>query len=346
MYKILKSQLDKLYKEISENGDLYIPCNVNGKVNYAVWGEEAQVDLDTLKTVKSAKEVFFPQCEDIVSFKRTGKSIEVIDVRKESEDFTVFGVKACDYKSFEILDTVFLAEPVDTFYQTKREHGTIVTLACGYPEESCFCHTFGIDASNPTGDVTTWMKGEYLYWQANTQKGEALTAKVAALLEKTEASDEKAVEEEKAEITERTKKLPLYGLSVEGWGKEAELLDRFNSEEWKSLSEACLGCGTCTFVCPTCQCYDIKDFDKGHGIQRYRCWDSCMYNDFTMMAHGTPRPTQMQRFRQRFMHKLVYYPNNNDGVFGCVGCGRCVEKCPIHMNIVKVIKTFGGKKND
>ena len=65
-----------------------------------------------------------------------------------------------------------------------------------------------------------------------------------------------------------------------------------------------------------------------------------MYSDFTMMAHGTNRPTQMERFRQRFMHKLVYFPNNNDGIFGCVGCGRCLQKCPIHMNIVKVAKAL------
>ena len=55
-----------------------------------------------------------------------------------------------------------------------------------------------------------------------------------------------------------------------------------------------------------------------------------------------PRPTQVERFRQRFLHKLVYFPDNNDGVFGCVGCGRCLQKCPIHMNIVKVINTLGG----
>ena len=48
----------------------------------------------------------------------------------------------------------------------------------------------------------------------------------------------------------------------------------------------------------------------------------------------------MQRFRQRFMHKLVYFPANNDGMYSCVGCGRCVEKCPSSLNIVKVIKAF------
>ena len=44
------------------------------------------------------------------------------------------------------------------------------------------------------------------------------------------------------------------------------------------------------------------------------------------------------------MHKLVYYPNNHDGVYACVGCGRCTEKCPVHLDIVKVIKKLGGEK--
>ena len=44
------------------------------------------------------------------------------------------------------------------------------------------------------------------------------------------------------------------------------------------------------------------------------------------------------------MHKLVYYPSTHDGEFGCVGCGRCLQKCPISMNIVKVAKTLGEEK--
>ena len=158
--------------------------------------------------------------------------------------------------------------------------------------------------------------------------------------------DEAKVEEEKTAIRAIVEKLPYSNLSLEGWGQE-DYMDRFNSPVWEELYKPCLACGTCTFVCPTCQCYDIKDYDTGHGVQRYRCWDSCMYSDFTMMAHGNNRNSQMQRFRQRFMHKLVYYPVNNNGMFSCVGCGRCVEKCPSSLNIVKVIKAFenqGGEK--
>ena len=161
-------------------------------------------------------------------------------------------------------------------------------------------------------------------------------------------ADETKVEEEKKAIRGIIELLPYTHLSLEGWAQE-EYMDRFNSPVWEKLYKPCLACGTCTFVCPTCQCYDIKDYDTGHGVKRYRCWDSCMYSDFTMMAHGNNRTSQMQRFRQRFMHKLVYYPLNNDGMFSCVGCGRCVEKCPESLNIVKVIKAFekqGGEKNE
>ena len=129
------------------------------------------------------------------------------------------------------------------------------------------------------------------------------------------------------------------GETLKGFGGE-NMLKLFDAPEWKTLSQSCLGCGACTFVCPTCQCYDIRDFDTGHGIKRFRCWDSCMYSDFTKMASGNPRLTQLERFRQRFMHKLVYFPMNNGGEYGCVGCGRCLAKCPISMNIVKVAKAL------
>jgi heterodisulfide reductase subunit C len=212
-----------------------------------------------------------------------------------------------------------------------------VSYACHNPETSCFCKVFGIDAAAPAGDVVTWMVDGELYWEAKTEKGEALTAQVRDLLTDGDAA---IVEAEQTAIRTIIEKLPNSNLSLEGWGAEAADT-RFDSPVWEQLYKPCLACGTCTFVCPTCQCYDIKDYTTGNGIQRFRCWDSCMYSDFTMMAHGNNRTSQMQRFRQRFLHKLAYYPANNDGLFSCVGCGRCVDKCPSHLNIVKVIKAFG-----
>ncbi len=346
MYKIAKENLSALFRLIAESQELYLPVKTAEQVNFGAWSENAEVDLDTLKSVKSPKDAFFPQSETLYTCVKEGKKIQIEPEALKEQKFVVFGMKACDIQGVQVLDKVFLADPVDTFYAARREHGTIVAMACHEPEESCFCKVFGIDCANPAADVATWMAEGNLYWKSLTEKGEALTKAVESLLADADDADEKKVEDEKAAIRSIVEKLPYSNLSLEGWNGDA-LSEKFDSPLWEELYKPCLACGTCTFVCPTCQCYDIKDYDTGHGVKRYRCWDSCMYSDFTMMAHGNNRTSQMQRFRQRFMHKLVYFPANNDGMYSCVGCGRCVEKCPASLNIVKVIKAFqkqGGDK--
>ena len=342
MKKLSFNKLDAFFAAIAAKEALYLPVdNAVGKAEYKKW-QEGTVYSDALNTVRSAKDFFFPQTENLMEFKMEGKRIDVIDTREECEDFVIFGVRACDAASFDILDRVYLVDPVDSYYKNRREHGTVITMACGKPAESCFCGTFGIDAANPAGDVTAWKVADGYTFRANTEKGEALLASVAELLTD---SDDAAVKAEQEKLRAIMKKLPLASLTTTGLG-EGLTKELFDRPEWASLSESCIGCGTCTFVCPTCQCYDIRDFDTGHGIKRFRCWDSCMYSDFTKMAHGNPRVSQLERFRQRFMHKLVYFPDNNNGTFGCVGCGRCLARCPISMNIVKVMKTLakGGKE--
>ncbi len=340
MRKISLTKLDALFAAIASKETLYLPTDTETGAVYTEWSEGVSLS-NALNTVRSPKDFFFPQTENLMDFKVEGKTIEIIDTRKECEDFVVFGVRACDVRSFAILDRVFLSDPVDTYYKNRRDHGVIVSMACTRPSETCFCQTFGIDAAAPEGDVVCHKTADALYLDAKTEKGEALLARISAL---TEECDTSAVDAQKELIRERMAKLPLAGLTADSFGAD-KTMEFFNRPEWKELSESCLGCGTCTFVCPTCQCYDIKDFDTGHGVKRFRCWDSCMYSEFTRMAHGNNRLTQVERFRQRFMHKLVYYPTNNDGLFSCVGCGRCLSKCPINMNIVKVMKKLGGDNN-
>ena len=336
MKKIPLNSLDSLYAKIAETMKLYAPIEKAGQVDFYEWQAGETVRLDVLKTVKSAKDVFFPQVENLLKFRVEGKSIELNEAPKVEDDFVVFGVRGCDARSFELLDRVFLVDPRDEFYAARRAHGIIVTLACGEPEESCFCTNFGIDPANPAGDVTAWIVGEELYLESHTDKG-------AALIAHLDDADAAPVEGAKKDIAAIVEKLPFANLNLEGFDGE-HLMEKFDDPAWDRLSKACLGCGTCTFVCPTCQCYDIRDFDNGKSVCRYRCWDSCMYSDFTLMAAENSRHTQLQRYRQRFMHKLVYFPSNNDGLYSCVGCGRCVAKCPQNLNIVKVIKALGVKK--
>ena len=339
MIKIPRSKLKEFFDAISAEMPLFMPLKSGEQTNYGCYDGTAAFDLDTLKTVKSPKDVFFPQSENMMKFRTEGKKIDIVDIRTEKQPFVLFGVRACDYKAIAVLDNVFLSEPVDSYYKARRDAGIIFTLACGKPQESCFCTVFQIDATNPSGDATCWLDEENLYVKANTEKGEKVLALGKAFEEST---DEKAVEAMNAKTKEILEKLPFTHLDISRF-KPENLNELFNLPVWEELSQACLGCGACTFVCPTCQCFDIRDFKTNKGVVRYRCWDSCMYSDFTQMAAANPRTTQMQRYRQRFMHKLVYYPSQYGGMYSCVGCGRCVNKCPQHLNIVKVIKKIGGE---
>jgi len=133
MRKIALENIDMLFSAISDKMSLFLPVDQNdGKAAYTKW-EEGKKWSCALNTVKSPKDFFFPQTEDMMEFKVDGKNIEVIDTRKASEDFVVFGVRACDVRAFDILDRVFLTDPCDSYYATKREHGIIVSLACTRP---------------------------------------------------------------------------------------------------------------------------------------------------------------------------------------------------------------------
>lgn len=337
MLSIAKDKIDSLFELIGSKQPLYLPVDNNsGKADFAKWQKGTKLS-EKLKTTRSAKDFFFPKTEHLVSYEMSGKEVKVVDPRKDVEDFVIFGVRACDARGFTAIDNVYLnMNPVDSYYKNRREHGTVIVLACNEPAKTCFCSTFGIDASlaKPAGDVSCWLADEKYYFEANTDKGKAFVENAKSALEDADTS---AVEACRKDIAEKVEKLPFAHLDLSKFqGKD--MLKIFNSKIWDKVSEPCVGCGTCTYVCPTCMCFDVRDFATSNGVRQIRCWDSCMYNDFTQMAAENPRHTQKEKSRQRFMHKLMYYPMAHDGMFSCVGCGRCVENCPVNMNIVKVIK--------
>jgi sulfhydrogenase subunit beta (sulfur reductase) len=344
MKKILKSKFSQLFSTIDKSYELFLPIEKDGKVNFDRWQEGETVNVQNLKTSISPKKFIFPQSETYLKFKRDGKKLELDNVGGKKEEYVLFGVRHCDLKSFHLLDNVFLEEPVDKLYEERRDMGTIVSMACFNPEETCFCTSFGIEPETAPKDVdvATWDIGDSVLWQPQTQKGENLTDKLKDILEDVTQQDAMELKKLQEDTVKKVKELPLVNINPKKI--TGDLNDLFENEIWSEFSERCLGCGSCTYVCPTCHCYDIADFKGDSSGERFRCWDSCMFSDFTLMAHGNIRKTQKERFRQRFMHKLVYYPNNHEGEYACVGCGRCVDKCPVHLDIVKVIKKLGGEE--
>ena len=243
-----------------------------------------------------------------------------------------------------MLDNVFLAEPVDTYYQNRREHGTIVTVACTRPVETCFCGTFGIDAGQCR------------------RRCERLQDRGRALSGSQDRKGRKAAGDPRFRHRGRGRKARgsaegphqgAHGQAAAGQSPARRLSARtrpaefFNAPEWKELSESCLGCGTCTFVCPTCQCYDIRDFNTGHGVKRFRCWDSCMYSDFTKMAAGQPRTDPAGTVPPALYAQAGVLPRQQRRPVRLRRLRPLPEPAaPSPMNIVKVMKTLGGGKQN
>jgi ferredoxin len=107
---------------------------------------------------------------------------------------------------------------------------------------------------------------------------------------------------------------------------------------WEAEASKCLSCGACTYLCPTCYCFNLTDEARGALGARIRSWDACMLPLFTMEASGhNPRTGKIQRLRNRIGHKFSYYPGLHNGRIACCGCGRCIKSCPSSVDIRRIV---------
>ena len=105
----------------------------------------------------------------------------------------------------------------------------------------------------------------------------------------------------------------------------------------------CISCGTCTYVCPNCYCFNISDELVETRGERYRTWDNCFNPIYTEETSGhNPRAQKSNRFRNRFSHKFWYYPEKYDSLL-CSGCGRCIMHCPTRIDIREVLRVMGAQ---
>jgi len=230
------------------------------------------------------------------------------------------------------MDSLFSWDIDDPYFLNKREKTTLIGLACLEPGVNCFCTSVGGGPASTEGlDILLTDLGEDYLLQVLTEKGGKIKLSVEELLE--EAAEDDLDTAEKL-VKEATSKI---GRSINTDGIQEKLPELWESPLWKNLSNSCLGCGICTFLCPTCHCFDIQDEMEGLEGRRCRVWDSCMFEEYTLHASGhNPRPSRRERLRNRINHKYSYFVQNF-GKIACVGCGRCIDLCPVNIDVLDIL---------
>jgi sulfhydrogenase subunit beta (sulfur reductase) len=320
---------------------VYVPRkDEEGRWNYA----EAQGDnssLDVLQTTLPPKKILFPQNEVLLEFAKSldgdEETLEVTEVLPADEPTVIFGLRPCEARAAWLLDGVFGSEPKDIYYWRRRDQTTLVGLACTPPpSDNCFCPSVdGSPYAEEGSDILLTDLEDQYYVRSLSKKGEALIAAAKELFEEAKPQDKKKVRAAHAEAEKKIKRELKEARSI-----SVKLKTMFDSSLWDEESMSCLRCGICTYLCPSCHCFDINDeIDNPTPLQgkRVRTWDTCQFPDFTMHSSGhNPRPDKASRLRQRLLHKFQYFVQVYDKIM-CVGCGRCISLCPVGIDIIKVL---------
>jgi len=324
---------------------LFGPLKENQFYNFKKLGQDEQPDFTFSNTRLSPKSIIYSQSEVLFKYsldKSRDDHHQIKDIEHDDSHRAIIGIRPCDAKSFLLVKRNFdTPEYKDPFWIQSYERTTFIGLACNTPCNTCFCTTAGCGPFHEEGLDLLLIDSQDSYMvKVLTDKGkdflksaswhEALDADVA----NETINGFKADAESKIKSKIFTDQL-----------KNKNTTELFEADFWEDTAFACINCGTCTFVCPTCWCFDIQDETSGLSGVRMRNWDSCMFPLFTLHGSGhNPRNTKTQRVRQRFMHKLKYYVDKYDNGIQCVGCGRCINMCPVNIDIRRVCDLMNNYK--
>jgi len=334
--KILqKDQIAKLYIELSEEYNIYAPVNEKGNIVFKKIANSDEIELDYLNSKVPPKEVLFPKVEVLFEYKLDGKDVEITDRQDLDEKILIFGVRPCDAYSFELFANFFKAHGdwEDEIYLKKKENTTIIGMGCNSPRTTCFCTSVGGHPFQKDNiDLFLTDLGDKYLVEGISDKGKDIIQKLSWLSDAKDADVKKSEELAKQAEESFTTKF--------NFDLVTKILDEnFEHPVWQEISESCIGCSSCTFLCPTCTCFDvIEENDKYNNRgRRIRIWDTCQSCLYTLETSGhNPRPAKIQRCRNRIMHKFSYYPSNYN-CLGCVGCGRCIQACPVNNELRIII---------
>ncbi len=302
-------------------------------------------DMEYTQSVLSPKAVLFPQTQKMLetSLDKEKEGHHVFTpVTQDDTPKAVLGIRPYDAKAVQLVKLNFDTEDYrDSYWCDAYEATTFVGLAVNTPSMYDFSCAAGSGPFAEEGlDVLLVDCEDHYLAKVLSSKGQDFMAK-AGFNDAQDADQAGAVI---AQMQAKAQEGMNSDLAWENIEKKT-VMELYDAPFWDEVAFSCVNCGTCTYVCPTCWCFDIQDETKGSQVTRFRNWDTCMSPLFTLHSSGhNPRGEKIQRVRQRFMHKLKYFPEKYGEGLMCVGCGRCVEKCPANIDIREVCSLMNASK--
>jgi ferredoxin len=331
-----KKSIVELVKALRPSYQVFGPVRQDGIVHFKEIEDGGDIDWSFQNSRLSPKSLFLPQSQGMFAFHSDPAKEDPYVLKEVHGDDTlrvVIGMRPCDAKALQLVDANFDTQTYqDPWWVKAREATTLVGMSCTAPCSTCFCTSVGGGPCDGAGlDVLlTEVEDGYLV-KVFTQKGKTLTNASNAFQPAKQALVERGASIEKAAASRIVSQVDTSKLEA------LDMLALHQADFWEDVEFACINCGTCTFLCPTCWCFDIQDETFGLSGIRLRNWDSCMFPLFTLHASGhNPRGQKVQRVRQRFLHKLKYFVDKYGIGAACVGCGRCVQHCPVNIDIRQV----------
>lgn len=310
---------------LAEHCTVIAPRLVGDELLYEPVLSSDEIVFDFQRAVLSPKTFFLPDTQIIFEMHRRDGEATLTEPSLERAQ-VIFGLRPCDAQGLCALDALLLDRaPADMYYAERREKTMLIGQACPRLWNDCFCTSLGSapDDASAVDLMLYQTDGDYLI--------EEVTDKGAELLEGLVAHET----DHPAPISHTTgSQVPV--MPPEAWD------GIFDNPYWQRLADRCLSCHACTYVCPTCRCFDVRDDTLATGpgyahSQRLRAWDSCMAAAYRRIAGGhNPRPTKSQRLRNRFFCKFCY-SSLSFGAVACVGCGRCIAVCPVGIDITEML---------
>lgn len=336
MKLIKQNDLKVWLKSLADKTNLILAAECEDTLLYTPYQDELDPALEGIPRL-SAKGIVFPQTETLLKFSGGNPEHPLkLEEAVEAPETVVFGVRPCDAHGIAIIEQAFTQSSYqDPYFKARRANTTLIAVSClRPPAETCFCPSVGGGPTDSKGvDLLLTKIGEDLVAEAITPKGEVILESEFFQPAGADISDK--LNQTKQKASEKMTDCPDFGDNK----KLAQKLEQlFISDYWQTTAGACISCRICTYLCPTCHCFNITDEMGVCKGKRIRTWDGCLSCQYNREASGhNPRGAKFQRYRNRINHKFSYLVTNY-GIYGCVGCGRCIRHCPSSLDIREVVK--------